>query len=393
MRTILLLVIFSFFSNNLLATNYFPINYNEGRKSFIELSTFHGGELLKEIVKSKIDKDLTIDVSYFPAKSKKEKLIILTSGVHGPESYLGSAAQKLFLEKYLSKINRDSTAILLVHSLNPYGFKYGRRANEDNIDLNRNMSVTNDLFSIPNTGHKSMIDVLAPKGNVESMFLGRLVWSLLKKLMRGVSISEIRNGITSGQYEHSKSIYFGGNQFSQQRTFLRELYIKYTKDFSKILALDFHTGLGTKGQLHLISGGSEKLSDVSIKAQKKIFSSTDDVNYQLTTSDTPGFYGTTGDMNDFLAEICGKTKLVIALTAEFGTMGLGLPKQIESLNRMIKENQGHFWGYKDKIVEQNVKTSFIDLFNPNEKKWRAEVIKKLNRIFSVEINRFTENFN
>ena len=30
-------------------------------------------------------------------------------------------------------------SVLLVHLVNPYGFKFGRRYNENNVDLNRNV--------------------------------------------------------------------------------------------------------------------------------------------------------------------------------------------------------------------------------------------------------------
>ena len=390
MRIVFVVAVFSFLSISTYSIEYFPKNYKEARKKFIDLSIANGGQLSKELIRSKIDNDLTIDVSYFPAKVKKEKIIIITSGIHGPESYLGSAAQILFLSKYLDKMNRTNTSVLLVHSLNPYGFKYGRRTNEDNIDLNRNLSIDKDIFNIKNSGHSSMLDVLSPEGEVDSMFLSNFIWSLIKKLVSGLAISEVRNGITSGQYKHPKSIYFGGTDFSQQRNFLMKLYKKVIPAYSQVLALDLHTGLGEKGTLHLISGGKDYLSSSSIKQQQKTFFDKSEKFYKLTTADTPGFYSTTGDMNDFLASICGKEKLVVALTAEFGTMGLSLPRQIQSLNRMIKENQGHFWGYSDNSVKKTVKDSFIELFNPDDEEWKLSVIRSLDRIFSTELNKFVE---
>ena len=32
----------------------------------------------------------------------------------------------------------DNLSIVLLHASNPYGFAWGRRVNEDNVDLNRN---------------------------------------------------------------------------------------------------------------------------------------------------------------------------------------------------------------------------------------------------------------
>lgn len=386
------LMLLAIFLHNikLLAYDYFPKNYEAARSKFRQLSEVNNAKMSQEVISSLIDQDLTVDSAYFPAKNEKQKLIILTSGIHGPESYLGSAAQILFLKKFMNKLNRNNTSVLLIHALNPYGFKYGRRTSENNIDLNRNMSVNSDLFKIKNDGHASMLDVLSPKSSVGTTSLSSIVWSLIKKIFSGVSINKIRNGITSGQYEFEKSIYFGGKKFSQQRNMLLRIYKKITKNYSEILALDFHTGLGEKGQLHLISGDQKYLSQKSIKKQSEIFNDKSEKFYKLTTADTPGFYSTTGDMNDFLAEICGKNIKLVALTAEFGTMGLSLPKQIVSLNRMIKENQGHYWGYEGQKVEREVKSSFLSLFYPNEKEWKTKVISTLNKIFSDELTRFIE---
>lgn len=63
--------------------------------------------------------------------------------MHGPESYAGSAIQSHILSHFLQKNEgfNESTqpTIVFIHALNPYGFATNRRANEDNIDINRNL--------------------------------------------------------------------------------------------------------------------------------------------------------------------------------------------------------------------------------------------------------------
>ncbi|MEZ5229794.1 MAG: DUF2817 domain-containing protein [Acidimicrobiales bacterium] len=66
-----------------------------------------------------------------------DNAIVVVSGTHGVEGYLGSALQRHHLETY----DRDRTGgpvLVFVHALNPYGFSWVRRVNEDNVDLNRN---------------------------------------------------------------------------------------------------------------------------------------------------------------------------------------------------------------------------------------------------------------
>lgn len=96
--------------------------------------------------------NLTIDVAIL--RGSKEKYLIHFSGTHGRviirimfiklgvEAYSGSAIQAAYLHSlcfenknpYPSDIQ---PTIIFVHSVNPYGFQFHRRVNEENIDLNR----------------------------------------------------------------------------------------------------------------------------------------------------------------------------------------------------------------------------------------------------------------
>ena len=65
-------------------------------------------------------------------------LLMVTSGTHGIEGYLGSEIQsRLLAEGIVAADARDCHAVM-VHAVNPYGFAWHRRVNEDNVDLNRN---------------------------------------------------------------------------------------------------------------------------------------------------------------------------------------------------------------------------------------------------------------
>ena len=84
------------------------------------------------------DEDLTIDWIYSDARGKNEKVFILTIGEHGIEGYVGSAMQQRFIDRYLPRLNPETTGLLLVHAVNPWGMKYHCRVNANNVDLNRN---------------------------------------------------------------------------------------------------------------------------------------------------------------------------------------------------------------------------------------------------------------
>src|SRR5262249_2635439 len=82
--------------------------------------------------------DLTID-SARAGPDDAAKLLILSSGLHGPEAFFGSASQLAWIDSLPPGWEPPpGTAVLLLHALNPFGFARIRRANEGNVDLNRN---------------------------------------------------------------------------------------------------------------------------------------------------------------------------------------------------------------------------------------------------------------
>ncbi len=83
------------------------------------------------------DEDLTIDWIRSDALQKNEKVLVFTTAEHGIEGYVGSAMLQRFIEKYLPRLDRRTTGLLLVHAINPWGMKHHRRVNAENIDLNR----------------------------------------------------------------------------------------------------------------------------------------------------------------------------------------------------------------------------------------------------------------
>ena len=58
-----------------------------------------------------------------------DRLVLLTSGVHGVEGYGGSGAQTALLQDraWMEQASASGMAVLYVHALNPYGFSHIRR--------------------------------------------------------------------------------------------------------------------------------------------------------------------------------------------------------------------------------------------------------------------------
>ena len=71
---------------------------------------------------------LFIDSIYIPATEEQTNLIVLTTGVHGIEGYIGSVMLDVFWDEiYSTEVDPTNTGVLVVANVNPYGMKYHRR--------------------------------------------------------------------------------------------------------------------------------------------------------------------------------------------------------------------------------------------------------------------------
>src|SRR5512139_1654614 len=79
---------------------------------------------------------LALDVARRGPRNPRATLF-LSSGMHGVEGFFGSALQLTALEQLFGeKAPSAHLAVVMLHALNPYGFAWRRRVNEDNVDLN-----------------------------------------------------------------------------------------------------------------------------------------------------------------------------------------------------------------------------------------------------------------
>ena len=87
-------------------------------------------------------------------------VVVIVSGTHGVEGYAGSALQHWWLDER-SATMPEGVRVVIVHALNPVGFSWVRRVNEDNVDLNRNFV---DWSKPPptNDGYREIADLLVP---------------------------------------------------------------------------------------------------------------------------------------------------------------------------------------------------------------------------------------
>src|SRR5262249_48881450 len=111
-----------------------------GRHAFVHACEQAGIDVVSRVHPQATGRDgkpLFLDTAVIGPR-KANKALLLISATHGVEGYFGSGVQTGLMREGLAKRAPKDTKIVLLHALNPYGFSWDRRVNEDNADINRN---------------------------------------------------------------------------------------------------------------------------------------------------------------------------------------------------------------------------------------------------------------
>jgi len=368
------------------AFDYFHKTYEDCRSAFIEktnllVSQYKGIEVFKIPVPCETDPDLTIDFCYIPAQDTLDSLLIVSSGIHGIEGFTGSAVQLMVMEEILSPDHLDATGILLIHGLNPYGFKHLRRVTENNVDMNRNCAIDENLFDTKNEGYGKLHDMLNPQGEANHRSLkNRHMHLVMVQKILAESISVLRQAILQGQYEHPEGLFFGGKKLEPQIAAITPILQEKMTPYTQILTIDLHTGYGENGTMYLFPN---PVKDADIKADMEALFA----GYTIDWGDSDDFYTYTGSFADYIGALAsGKT--YYPMLFEFGTMDSQKTfGSLRSLHNVILENQGFHYGYKNEKTEAKIKENFLELFYPSNKAWRSKVIMDTKEILELVLER------
>lgn len=365
--------------------HFFPKNYDDARQRFLEIVKAIGSPKHLESwnVPSKVEKDLTVDTAYFPPAEKGDTLYVMISGTHGLEAYAGHAIQAMFLREIFPKLDRKHTGFFVVHSLNPWGFKHHRRSTENEVNLNRNCSASDDLYKTKNDESVRLSNKYVPKKPVDSLksyFLQNMRQEGGKTVIGENSFDEVIKTVGMGQYTDKNGLEFGGFGPEPQIAKLRDKLKELIPQFKDIVLFDLHTGLGHRARLHLLTGDTEGSVDPGFF--KELFDVEKDRDvYEFTPAEDEGFYSTFGATNNMFPEIAKSPQRVIALTLEYGTLGHSIPEQIEGLNQWLLEHQGGLYGYATPELEKKVKSNYLEKFFPNDATWKDKVIVAARELF------------
>lgn len=342
---------------------YFSQGYAEARERFLRAAEARGARLLGRPIQARGPRgqELSVDTAYL-GPEQPQRLLAISSGVHGVEGFAGSAIQLQLLTGQWDGLELPAdTGVLLVHAVNPYGFAELRRVNENNVDLNRNFLRHPDEHA-PNPGYEELFEAINPETLEEDADQrGRerlLTWA------REHGFPALQAALTVGQYRHPHGVQFGGGEAEDSNRLLREIARDETRGARKIAWLDVHTGLGPFGEVELISEAEP---------------------------DAPGFlrgrswYGETAKSTATGESVSAKLQGVMErgvsesldpgceltiFAPEFGTHD---PTRV--FWAMRADNWLHHRGELDSERGRAVKKELLEVFRPDSREWEERVLR------------------
>jgi octopine/nopaline transport system ATP-binding protein len=200
---------------------------------------------------------LAIDVARLGAERPRRALLAM-SGTHGVEGFAGSAVQTDFLSRCADDAIANDAGVVLVHAVNPWGMAWWRRANESNVDLNRNWGRGPDTPSA-NDAYEILHPLVVPDG--ETLPDPELLMRSLAELAAEHGHQWVAGGITSGQSSHPDGLYHCGVRPEASTLQLAEIIRAHISGADDVTAVDLHTGHGRFGTATILSCAAEDSTD------------------------------------------------------------------------------------------------------------------------------------
>ena len=354
----------------------FRTTYEETRTGVQNLITnlqAQGVEVKTDSYAVNASDDLYIDTFYLPATGNHTNLILLTTGVHGMEGYIGSVMLDVFFGDVYPTLDTENTGILVVANVNPYGMKYYRRYNESNVDLNRNFILDWDNFDLSsNKEYPKVKEFLGPQGKI-----GNALWheagfylSLAKTAITD-GADTVSDALLTGQYEYPQGVYYGGTGDEASTVYLKEVFGQcLDSDYENIVHIDIHSGYGPRYNMVIFNSVYETMNEAeSVKAYGYDY---------VIAYDSESFYATTGDTTDFfyrLADQKGAEAELYSTCFEFGTIGDAFFDTILSLKYTVDENRNHWYPTSNATSAEVVKQTYQELYYPTETAWRQKTVE------------------
>ena len=307
--------------------------------------------------------ELAFDVASTPG-GDPEKVLVVSSGIHGVEGFFGSAVQIALLEHWAS-MTPPSVRCVFLHGLNPFGFAWLRRFDENNVDPNRNFLLPGEGFEGSPDGYAGLDHFLNPR-YPPSRFEPFTLKALLLIARHGMPA--LRQAVAAGQHDYPRGLFFGGSRPSRTQQLLEENMPRWLQGSKSVVHLDFHTGLGRHGNCKLLI--DYPLNGTQTRWLTDWFGADSFEAYDSARIS----YVARGGFGRWCVSR-GLAPHYLFACAEFGTYG-----PLRVLSGLRAENQAHHWGTPSAPSTIKAKKWLTELFCPASSGWRLQVIDAGRRL-------------
>jgi predicted deacylase len=344
------------------AASYFDRDFATCRKKFREAYDNYAGLKQQQFYPLTSDvPELGTDIVYLGDRAA-DTVFVLISGTHGVEGYCGSAIQRFLLEQLGAIALPENTAILMVHSLNPWGMHWARRCDEAGIDLNRNFIDFTKPEALPTEYDDVVQTLLNSSDRYQEMRLQSEKYGQ----------AEFDRIFSGGQYVYSWAPFFGGKEPAHGRRVIEHLIKEYGLAERQTLVIDLHTGLGPWSFGELIS--DHPVDSAGNQQAKRYFGAAIANAHEGASFSVPK----SGLMDYCFHQIMQEQGFF--LTLEFGSYGTA-----ELFEVLLSEHV--FWKESPPAAFQDPQYQFhrqrmIEHFCPNDLIWQQAVLFKAWQVFS-----------
>lgn len=229
----------------------FPRDYASARAAFVEAAREVDARhtAFEHPLEGPAGEALALDLAAF-GEEDAEDILFIASATHGVEGFAGSGIQRVLLEDGLPGDIPDSMELILAHAINPHGFAWRRRVNEDNVDLNRNFVDHTRPYPV-NEGYEELAHLLPPnEWNAETA--GEIAAMYVDALERH-GPEWLQAALQGGQYAHPEGLFYGGAAPTWSNLRVHEVAQRFLAGAKRVFFIDIHTALGDYGTAQMIT--------------------------------------------------------------------------------------------------------------------------------------------
>jgi hypothetical protein len=344
-------------------TRSFALDYDGARVKFRNAANDVGAALTTythPALKGPNGQDLCIDVARLGDPRAASQLVIL-SGTHGLEGLSGSAAQIGWMQSSFARALPRGVSILFVHAINPYGFAWGTRTTENNVDLNRNFID----FAAPrpaNPGYAKLYPHLLPEDWTPAAL--QIYADAVEAFKDAHGDDGLFDTLARGQYDFPDGSNYGGARREWSNLTLETIVADHLGATERIGFIDWHTGIGDFGESFFLcfnpEGGALHAEAVRWWGRDRIFGQKPN-NFARPNYQGLVFHG----MTRFLG-----ARPMVGAVIEFGTRGTKVRRALQ-LDLWLK-----FKAEKDSERVRMLRADLHDCFVPVSSHWREETTEQ-----------------